>query len=197
MLRIAPLRCALLWMNTALLAQVPPPMPQAKPIATRPMPKPGEIGRTEAKPSAAAPLRSQAHAAPAYGTTPVPWPSGSTAPKDFPQDIPRVPGASLAAYSTSANTASAFFTCPQTPEGVAAVYLDFATREQWEILPFPGPPLERDRCVLARKGDWTLRVDAGPDPFTGNTEVFINVVLKPLPPPPKPKDGQASRKVTP
>jgi len=195
--RIAPLRCALWPLSAGLLAQVPPPMPQAKPIVTRPMPKPGEPARSEVKPSAAAAPRTQAHAAPVYGTTPVPWPSGSTDPKDFPKDIPRVPGASLSAYSTSANAASAYFTCPQAPERVAAVYLEFATREHWEILPFPGPPLEKDRCIMARKGDWTLRVDAGPDPFTGNTEVFVNVILKPLPPPPKPKDGQASGKVTP
>jgi len=194
--KIAPLRCALWTLSTALLAQAPP-MPQVKRIEARPMPKPGEILRSGAKPSVAATPRSEAHAVPVYGMTPAPWPSGSTDPKDFPKDIPRVPGASLETYSTSMNAASAYFACPQGPERVAAVYLEFATREQWEILPFPGPPLEQDRCVLARKGDWTLRVDAGPNPFTGNTEVFVNVILKPLPPPPKPKGGQASGKVTP
>lgn len=197
-----------------LPGQDPPPLPSPKPITVRPIPKPGEFSRPPQGAPGQAPVRdpsgeppprpaarkeappasapgAQAKAEPAYGSTPIPWPEGSTDPAHFPKGIPRVPTARRSSYSMSANTATAFFICPETPEEIARRYTEFAVRETWDLVPLPGPPLPRDRVVLARKGDWTLRVDACPNPLTGSTEVFLMVLLKPLPPP-RP-EGKAGR----
>lgn len=199
------------------MGQTPAPMPKPKPIITPPMPKPGQFSQRP-KPAAepphsqgAEPTRQEANPAlqpgnrttpkanntesnqtPAasYGTTPVPWPKGSTDPAHFPQAIPRPQSARAACFSMSAQVASAYFMCDESPEQIAAFYLDFAAREHWTLVPIPGPPLESERIVIAEKGDWTLRVDASPDPFGGPTEVFLCASLKLLPPPPKPAQRQ-------
>jgi hypothetical protein len=76
----------------------------------------------------------------------------------------------------------AYFTCDAGPRTVAGLYRRFAQDDGWELVPFPGPPLEEEAILLARKGDWTLRVDASVNPFTNQTEAFVLVLLKPLPP---------------
>lgn len=87
-------------------------------------------------------------------------------------------------------TASAYFLCGDPPGELAQLFLEFAAREKWELVPIPGPPLREERIVIARKGDWSLRVDIGPNPLTGGTEVFVNASLKPLPPKPKGEAGK-------
>jgi hypothetical protein len=87
-------------------------------------------------------------------------------------------------------TASAYFLCGDSPGEVARTFLDFIAREQWELVPIPGPPLREERIVIARKGDWSLRVDISPHPLVGGTEVFVNASLKPLPPKPKARTGK-------
>ena len=94
----------------------------------------------------------------------------------------------------SSQVASAYFLCDESPEEVARFYMDFATREHWTLVPIPGPALETERIIIAEKGDWTLRVDASPDPFHGHTEVFLCASLKLLPPPPNPSEKQAGEK---
>lgn len=203
------------------LGQAPPPLPKPKPIVTPPMPKPGQFSQRpkpaaepptsqateptrkaadptpppEASPfsKADAPAEKKA-SSPSYGTTPVPWPKGSTDPAHFPKGIPQMPGARKASFSMSTQIASAYFLCNESPEEIAKFYLDFATREHWTLVPMPGPPLEGERVVIAEQGDWTLRVDACPDPFHGGTEVFLCASLKLLPPPPKPVKSQKGGK---
>lgn len=182
-------------------AQQPPPLPQPKPIVVAPMPRPGQAAprpkpsplpaesegaQLERKESTPAP-RTRKTSAPkaaevSYGTTPVPWPKGSSDPAHFPQEIPRFPGARQASFSMSILVASAFFLCDQAPEEIARFYLAFVEREKWTPVPIPGPPLQGDRIVIAEKGDWTLRVDAVRNPLDGATEVFLSAALKPLPP---------------
>ena len=188
-------------LGTILLAQpAPPPLPKPKPIP-RPKPiagvppgqaqPPAENPAAHAAPSRPAaepnsPLASPKNAAPrepGYGMTPVPWPRGSTDPTHFPGQIPRFPGARRPAFSMSALCATHVFSCEEGPDAVARFYLECLEREHWSIVPIPGPPLERDRIVIGRRGDWTLRVDASPNPLIRQTEVFVMASLKPLPPP--------------
>ncbi len=97
-----------------------------------------------------------------------------------------MPAPRRASFSMSAQSASGYFICDESPERIAEFYTDFAAREHWTLVPIPGPPLEAERIIIAEKGDWTLRVDASPDPFDGHTEVFLCASLKLPPPPPKP-----------
>jgi len=189
--------------------QEPAPLPQPKPIVVAPLPRPGQAAprpkpspvpaesmpaestRKEASPAARSSKGAAAKELEAsYGTTPVPWPKGSSDPAHFPKEIPRFPGARQASFSMSALVATAFFLCDAPPEEISKFYLGFVKREQWAPVPIPGPPLEGDRIVIAEKGDWTLRVDASRNPFDGATEVFLTASLKPLPPPPKPGEKQ-------
>jgi hypothetical protein len=199
--------------GTASSAQQPAPLPQPKPIVVAPLPKPGQV-TPRSKPAAgpaetgsAEPARKDPTPAPrtvkpttpkaaevSYGTTPVPWPKGSSNPAHFPKEIPRFPSARQASFSMSIQVASAFFLCDEPPEAIAKFYGDFIAREKWNPIPIPGPPLQGDRIVIAEKGDWTLRVDAVRNPLDGATEVFVNVALKPLPPPPKPAEKQEGKR---
>lgn len=182
-------------MATGLVLAAQAPLPQPKPIVVAPLPRPGQPKPRPAPD--ASPARPAAPASEAkdgsvaskpttraaeYGSTPVPWPRGSTDPDRFPAVIPRIRGAWREAYSLGPQTASAYFLCGQPPAAVARLYLEFAAREQWQLVPIPGPPLGEGRIVIARKGDWSLRVDAAPHPFSGGTEVFVSATLKPLPP---------------
>lgn len=216
-LPVTPLAMAGSNARTCSLPQTPAPLPQPKPIVTRPMPRPGQFSRSpkapaepvnagstelirkEASPTprtenSTGPKQNRAGEtkaqAPSYGTTPVPWPKGSTDQAHFPKEIPKPPNTQSASFSMSAQVASACLLCAESPEQIAAFYLDFAAREHWTLVPIPGPPLESERIVIAEKGDWTLRVDASPDPFGGPTEVFLCASLKLLPPAPKPAQGQ-------
>lgn len=193
-----------------LIAAPQAPLPQPKPIVVAPLPVPGQHGarpaparkEPEAKPSpsarqepkpaaeAAPSLAGRAKAPADYGSTPVPWTPGSSDPNQFPAGIPRVPGAQRAAYSMSVQTASAYFLCWAPPAEVAKLYLDFVEREKWELVPIPGPPPRDERMVIARKGDWSLRVDIGPHPLSGGTEVFVSASLKMLPPKPRGNAGK-------
>jgi hypothetical protein len=191
-------RCLLLTLiGYCLRAQAPPPMPQPKPLVVPPIgtlrPKvaapvtPPPAGTPVVPPPAAAAPASPTTAKPApqaFGHTPPPWPDGSTAAKDFPSKIPRVPAARLAVYSMSGGTAMAYFTCDAGPRTVADLYRRFAQSDGWELVPFPGPPLEQEAVLIARQEDWTLRVDASVNPLTHQTEAFVLVMLKPLPPEP-------------
>jgi len=151
------------------------PAPTALAPQTAPAPKPAAPAPLPSKPTP--PVQ-------AFGHTPPPWPDGSTAAKDFPSHIPRVPAARLAVFSMSGATAMAYFTCDAGPRTVADLYGRFAQSDGWELVPFPGPPLEQEAILMARKEDWTLRVDAGVNPLTHQTEAFVLVMLKPLPPEP-------------
>lgn len=159
-----------------------PPLPKPKPLAPPPVgalrpngaPAPGVAGPANAK-----------VAAEAFGTTPPPWPQGSTDPRDFPAGFPRVEEARIAAYSMSGAVATAYFVCGLAPQAVVDPYRAFVAREGWAPVPFPGPPLQEGAVLMARKGDWSLRVDASRNPLTEETEAFIVVMLKPLPPAPK------------
>jgi len=187
----------------ARLASAPqgpaPPLPLPRPITAPPAgylakPRPAPPPARAAAPEPSGPRAARA-AEPEYGTTPVPWPLGSTDPAHFPKLVPFLPGARRASCSMSAGIASAHGFCDGSPDEVARFYLDFVTRDQWTLIPVPGPPLELDRLVIATKGDWSLRVDASANPFTGGTEVFLSVSLKPLAPPPQP--AKAGGKETP
>lgn len=184
------------------------PLPQPKPIVVPPMPQPGqmnsrpkpsapdpELARTDntgSKPDAvkpAGPVAPRGAKGADYGSTPAPWPAGGSDPAHFPAGIPRVDGAWQEAYSFGPLTASAWFHCGSPPSRVARNYEAFLAREQWQLVPIPGPPLEEERIVIARKGDWSLRVDAVPHP-SGGTEVFVAASLKPLAPPPGARKGR-------
>lgn len=198
---------SLLFTNLKSDAQQPAPLPQPKPIVVAPLPKPGQAAprpkpvtdsgsvKTAIKEADPAPRPAKAAApkppAVSYGTTAVPWPRGSADPAHFPKEVPRYPRARQASYSMSIQVASAFFLCDEPPEAIANFYGDFIARENWKAIPIPGPPLQGDRIVIAEKGDWTLRVDAGRNPLDGATEVFLNVALKPLPPPAGKAEGKA------
>jgi len=217
-LPLVPMALASPGAGMGFLGQVPAPLPKPKPIVTPPMPKPGQFSQRPKPPgevvNSGGPEPTQKQASPtsqpenspvpkqnlagenkaptpSYGTTPVPWPKGSTDPAHFPREIPRLQSARKASFSMSAQVASAYFLCDESPEEVARFYLDFATRGHWTLVPIPGPPLEAERIIIAEKGDWTLRVDASPDPSEGHTEVFLCASLKLLPPPPKPAEKQA------
>lgn len=195
-------------LGAILVAQpAPPPISKPKPIA-RPQPitaVPAGKAQPPATKPAAEPDSFPATASPSspknaslrkpeYGTTPVPWPRGSTNPSHFPGQIPRFPGGRRPAFSMSAQCATHFFFCEEGPDAVARFYLEFLEREHWSLVPIPGPPLVGDRIVIGRKGDWTLRVDASPNPLIGQTEVFVMASLKLLPPPkPKATDTEATR----
>lgn len=159
-----------------------PPLPKPKPLA------PPAVGalRPKGAPAPGAPSPATAMVpAEAFGTTPPPWPEGSTDPRDFPAGIPRVDGARTAAYSMSGAAATAYFACGLAPQAVVERYRAFVEREAWTPIPFPGPPLQEGAVLMARKGDWSLRVDASRNPLTEETEAFVLLMLKPLPPAPK------------
>lgn len=194
-LRTALQPCAA-WMLAPPWAVAQAPLPQPKPIVVPPMPRPGQPAARpkpatpdpapaqDSRPAAQAPATKPARTAakPAdYGSTPVPWPVGSTDPAHFPAGFPRVAGTWRSAYSMGPLTASAYFHCGEPPEAVARVYLAFLERERWERLTIPGPPLAELCILVARKGDWSLRMDAAPHPLAGGTEVFLRVSLKPIP----------------
>ncbi len=166
-----------------------PPLPKPKPLAPPPVgalrpkgaPAPGESSPADTK----VPVQ-------AFGTTPPPWPQGSTDPRDFPAGFPRVEEARIAAYSMSGAVATAYFVCGLAPQAVVDPYRAFVAREGWAPVPFPGPPLQEGAVLMARKGDWSLRVDASRNPLTGETEAFVQVMLKPLPPAPKSAEPKAA-----
>jgi hypothetical protein len=184
-----------------LVAQEPPPMPEPKPIGVPPIgalrPKTSapavgkpDLGKPEPTSGPPQPKKQEPTKPADFGHTLPPWPNGSTEAKDFPQQVPHVPNARIAAYSMSGGTAMAFYTCDASPQAVAGVYRDFARKGGWELVPFPGPPLEQEAILIARKDDWTLRVDASINPLTSQTEAFVLVLLKPLPPEPAGEAGK-------
>lgn len=174
---------AALALHTPALHAQAPPLPKPKPLAPPP------VGALRPKGASAPNVAGPANAkvpAEAFGTTPPPWPEGSTDPRDFPAGFPRVEEARIAAYSMAGATATAYFACGLASQAVVDRYRAFVEREGWTPVPFPGPPLQEGDVLMARKGDWSLRVDASRNPLTAETEAFVQVMLKPLPPASKP-----------
>lgn len=170
---------AALALHTQALQAQAPPIPKPKPLGVPPV---GAL-RPKGAPAPGVPSSANTNVpAQAFGTTPPPWPEGSTDPQDFPAEVPRIDEARTAAYSMAGTAATAYFACGLAPQAVLARYRAFVDREGWALVPFPGPPLQEEGVLMARKGDWSLRVDASRNPLTAETEAFVLLMLKPLPP---------------